>query len=88
MDRAQLDEALRRADQADGPRAAAAVLREQLAPWRVIVVDAMDMRGETPLAVGERCQVYGATTDGHCWSLTGDLARASGLYLCERGGAA
>jgi len=84
MDRERLAQALHQADQADGPRAAAALLRTELAPWRVVVVDPMDMRGETPAAIGERCQVYLAATDGHCWSLTGDLDRAAGLFLCER----
>jgi len=84
MDRNRLEQALRQADRAEGPRAAAALLRSELAPWRVVVVDPMDMRGETPAVVGDRCQVYLAATDGHCWSLTTDLERAAGLFLCEK----
>ncbi|MDD2926765.1 hypothetical protein [Rhodoferax sp.] len=69
---------------------AASCLRDAAALWRardpamrVVVVDAMDMRGETPaLSLGKR-RVFLATTDGHCWSTTKLAAEASALILTE-----
>ena len=73
---------------AETVRAAAATLREQLAPVRTLVLDALDMRGEQPalsIAVngGGGRAVYLMTTDGHCWSVTHDLAHASALVLTQ-----
>ncbi|MBX3605928.1 MAG: hypothetical protein KF788_11670 [Piscinibacter sp.] len=85
MDAAQLTEALTIAEAAGGVREAAAALRVRFAPLRVVVVDAFDMRGETPAVVGTRRQLYLGASDGHCWSVTGDPGRASGLILCDRG---
>jgi hypothetical protein len=45
---ASLAEAIALADSANTVREAALLLRERFAPLRVIVVDAFDMRGETP----------------------------------------
>lgn len=85
MTPAELTEALAIADAAASAREAAAALRARYAALRVIVVDAFDMRGETPAAVGARRQLYLGASDGHCWSVTGDPATASGLIVCERG---
>lgn len=84
MDGATLAEALAIADAAAGVREAAAALRTRFAALRVVVVDAFDMRGETPAAVGTKRQLFLGASDGHCWSVTADPARASGLILCER----
>lgn len=70
--------------------AAAATLRDAAASWRardpavrVVVVDAMDMRGETPaLSLGKR-RIFLATTNGHCWSTTDLAEEASALILTE-----
>lgn len=85
MDAAALGQALAIADAAANVREAAAVLRRHLAPLRVMVVDAFDMRHETPAAVGQRCTIFLAASDGHCWQVTGEAAQACGLYLCEQG---
>jgi hypothetical protein len=69
---------------------AAATLREAATQWRardpamrVLVVDAMDMRDETPaLTVGAR-SVYLASTNGHCWSVTENAADATALILTQ-----
>jgi hypothetical protein len=69
---------------------AAATLREAAALWRardpamrVLVLDAMDMRDETPaLTVGTR-SVYLASTNGHCWSVTDNALDATALILTE-----
>ncbi len=79
-----LAEAVRLADAAATVREAAGALRQQLAPLRVVVVDAMDMRAETPVARGARRWLYLAASDGHCWTVTDDPAQAAGLYLCDK----
>ncbi len=71
---------------------AAATVREAAASWRardpamrVVVVDAMDMRGETPaLRLGAR-SIYLATSDGHCWSITQQPDAATALILTQDG---
>jgi hypothetical protein len=81
-------EALALADSASTVREAARLLRERYAPLKVVVVDAFDMRGETPAAVGSSRALWGASSDGHCWQVSTDLARLSGLYLADRSGPA
>lgn len=69
---------------------AAASVREAAAHWRardpamrVLVVDAMDMRGETPaLRLGSR-SLYLATSSGHCWSITAKPEEATALILTQ-----
>jgi acyl transferase domain-containing protein len=69
---------------------AAGSLREAAALWRardpgmrVVLVDAMDMRDETPtLRLGNR-SVYLASTNGHCWSVTDKPDEATALILAE-----
>lgn len=85
MDAAQLDQALAVADSATSVREAAAMLRTQLAPLRVVVVDAFDMRGEPVAASGQRRQLFLGASDGHCWRITDDLAQAAGLFVADRG---
>ena len=80
---ATLDELLRLAEAQPTVREAAAVLRQQLAPLRVMVVDAFDMRGEAPLAQGARRALWGAASDGHCWSVSHDPGALAGLYLAD-----
>jgi hypothetical protein len=69
---------------------AAASLRDAAALWRardpamrVVLVDAMDMRDETPaLRLGAR-SVYLASTNGHCWSVTDKPDDATALILTQ-----
>jgi hypothetical protein len=69
---------------------AAASLREAAAQWRardpamrVLLVDAIDMRDETPsLRLGTR-NVYLASSNGHCWSVTDKVADATALILTQ-----
>jgi hypothetical protein len=63
----------------------AAALRRHCAPLRVVVVDAHDMRDETPALSSARHRIYFGASDGHCWSVTQDPARAAGLFVSERG---
>ena len=79
-----LPEALALAEAREGVRAAAQALRERYAPRRIVVVDAFDMRGETPAAVGEKVQLYFAASDGHCWQVTADGAQAVGFFIAAR----
>jgi hypothetical protein len=84
MDAAVLAEALTLADSAGTLREAAAALRARFDALRIVVVDAFDMRGETPAASGKRRQLYFGASDGHCWAVTGDAAQAAGLFIAER----
>lgn len=69
---------------------AAATLRDAASIWRsrhpdmkVVLVDAMDMRDETPtLMLGAR-KVYLATSNGHCWSVTEAPEEADALILTQ-----
>jgi hypothetical protein len=78
-------EALALAESAGTVREAAATLRERYAPWRVVVVDAFDMRSETPIARGAKRQLFLGACDGHCWSVTNDPAQAAGLFVADAG---
>ncbi|MBK1613078.1 hypothetical protein CKO44_06270 [Rubrivivax gelatinosus] len=84
MDAATLADALALADAAADVRQAAARLRERFAPLRVVVVDAFDLRGETPAATGVHRALYLGASDGHCWQVTDDPARAAGLFVADR----
>ncbi len=69
---------------------AASTLREAAATWRlrdpatrVIVVDALDIRDETPvLHFGSR-RIYLATSTGVCLSITQQPEHATALVLAE-----
>jgi hypothetical protein len=85
MNPGALAQALLIADQAGSAREAAAVLRAQFAPMRVVVVDALDMRDEPPAAVGARYQLYFGASDGHCWTVTDQAEQAVGFFIAEKG---
>ena len=64
-------------------RETAALLRAEFAGLPTTVVDAMDMRDESPaLRIGERA-IYLAESDGHCWTVTTDPARADAIVLAQ-----
>lgn len=84
MDAALATEALALAERAPGVREAAQALRQHYAPMRVVVVDAFDMRAETPAAAGERIALYYGASDGHCWQVTADAAQAVGLFVAAQ----
>jgi hypothetical protein len=64
-------------------RDAASLWRARDPSMRVVLVDARDMRDETPvLRLGSR-SVYLASTNGHCWSVTDKVDDATALILCE-----
>jgi hypothetical protein len=64
-------------------RAAAAIWRSRDPAMRVVVVDAMDMRDETPaLTLGQR-RVFLATSNGHCWTITQQTAETTALILTQ-----
>ena len=64
-------------------REAAAIWRARDPAMRVVVVDAMDMRDETPaLNLGSRSVFLGAS-NGHCWRVTEQPAEATALILTE-----
>jgi len=84
MDASSLREAAAIADGAPTVREAAAALRSRFAPLRVVVVDAFDMRSETPAVTGTRRALYLGASDGHCWTVTADAAQAAGLFVADR----
>jgi len=69
--------------------------RQGASAWRglhpaipMVVVDAMDMRDETPalrvnLAKGETCSVFLAASNGHCWHVTTLAEVATALIVTE-----
>jgi hypothetical protein len=64
-------------------RDAAALWRERDPAMRVVLVDAMDMRDETPaLRLGAR-NVYLASSNGHCWTVTDRADDATALILTQ-----
>ena len=72
--------------QADSARQAAAAWRGQHPAIRMVVVDAMDMRDETPalrLATGAGYSVFLAATNGHCWHVTTQPGEATALIVTE-----
>jgi hypothetical protein len=79
-----LPEAQGLAEAAATVRAAATALRERFAPARVVVVDAFDMRDETPAAVGAKYQLWFGASDGHCWQVTADPAQAVGFFISDK----
>jgi len=84
MDAQTTADALALAESAASVRDAAQLLRQRYAPLRVVVVDAFDMRGETPAAQGDKRTLYYGASDGHCWQVTSDPAQAAGFFLAER----
>jgi DNA-binding IclR family transcriptional regulator len=68
---------------ASSVREAAATWRSRHPEHRVVVVDAMDMRGEAAaLHCGAR-SIYLATSNGHCWSTTEQPEEATALILTQ-----
>jgi uncharacterized protein YbjT (DUF2867 family) len=69
---------------------AASSLREAAATWRaydpgmrVVVVDASDMRDETPALLRGDRRVYLASSNGHCWHVTQQPEQATALILTQ-----
>lgn len=69
---------------------AAPTLRDAAAYWRAhcpqvraVLVDASEMRGETPALVLGARQVFLASSQGHCWRLTDRIDEASVLILTQ-----
>jgi hypothetical protein len=78
-----LPQALAIADAQGSVREAAAALRAAYAGLRVVVVDAFDMRDETPAARGSKRLLFLGATDGHCWTVTADASQAAGLFIAD-----
>ncbi len=80
-------ELLRNASQVIGAapslRDAAAIWRARYPEVRTVLVDALDMRDETPaLLLGSR-RVYLATSNGPCWHITQQPSEATALILTQ-----
>jgi hypothetical protein len=85
MDAHIVTEALALAEGAPTVREAAQLLREHYDKLRIVVVDAFDMRDETPAAEGPLRAIWYGASDGHCWQVTGDPGQAAGFFLADRG---
>lgn len=83
MDAADLALALRLADAAAGSRDAVTALRQHFPGIRVAAIDALDLRDETPAALGARRGLWLGASDGHCWRITTDPMRATALFVAE-----
>lgn len=77
----QLDDARALLGRATDVRAAATAFRQQFPQLRALVMDAAEMRDETPALTTGACALYLMSTDGHCWVVTGDPAQASAVIL-------
>lgn len=58
-------------------------LQERFPQLRVKVMDALDLRDETPLLQQAGYTVYLMESDGHCWQVTTDPGRAAGVILAR-----
>jgi len=67
-----------------GAREAAASLRSAYPELRVTRVDAMDMRGETPVRRLPRCDLFLVDSRSHCWTVTGDPQAATVVVVVDK----
>lgn len=65
-------------------RPAVPALRQALGGASVSIVDAADMRGETPYRIAGEYAIYLIDGSGHCPELTADPAAATGVVLARR----
>lgn len=79
----QLTEVARLTFNAGTLREAVDAVRQVLPQIRTSSVDAFDMRHEAPaLHIGSR-NLYLMESDGHCWSVTADPAKAVGIVITQ-----
>jgi hypothetical protein len=64
-------------------RDAATLWRARFPDVRAVVVDALDMREETPALLLGRRKVFLAASNGHCWHVTQQPEDASALILTQ-----
>lgn len=80
----QIDRMSRLAAASSGAREAAAALRSAYPGLRVSRVDALDMRGETPVRRLPRCDLFLVDSRSHCWTVTCDPQAASAVVVAEK----
>jgi hypothetical protein len=73
-------------DEADTAARAFAELRANFPKLPVTRVDSSDLGMETPFRQYPSFDVYLIDGIGHCWTLTGDPERATGLVIAARRG--
>ena len=64
-------------------REAAEQLRARYAPLRTTMLDAADLREESPALRAGRRALFFASSDGHCWTLTQQAKDAQLLIVTE-----
>lgn len=70
-------------DAAPSLRTAVRTVAALLPSLRVLPMDAADLHGETPAVRGTWRALYLAESDGHCWRMTDDPARAAAVVVTE-----
>jgi hypothetical protein len=72
-----------------GADAQAVASIRKIAPALMVTrCDALDMRDETPFRIYENCALYLVDGRDHCWKITQDPGKATGIALAPNGGAA
>ncbi len=80
----QLDQMSRLAAASPGASEAATALRAAYPGMQVSRVDALDMRGETPVCRLPRCDLFLVDSRSHCWTVTCDPQAASAVVVAEK----
>jgi len=88
LTREHLDSACTLVGTAPSVRAAAAEWRQLHPGIRMVVVDALDMRDETPArrldgGSGAGRSLYLAATNGHCWHVTHEADEATAFIVTD-----
>lgn len=65
-------------------REAAAALRTAYPGLQVTRVDALDMKGETPVRRLPLCDLFLVDSRSHCWTVTGDLQAATAVVVADK----
>ena len=67
-----------------GAREAASALRTAYPGLQVSRVDALDMRGETPVRRLPRCDLFLVDSRSHCWTVTCDPQAATVVVVADK----
>ena len=67
-----------------GPRRALVRMANPRISLQVTRVDAMDMRGETPVRRLPLCDLFLVDSRSHCWTVTRDPQAATAVVLADK----
>ena len=80
----QIDQMSGLAAASPSAREAAASLRAAYPGLQVTCVDAMDMRGETPVRRLPLCDLFLVDSRSHCWTVTRDPQAATAVVVADK----